>query len=338
MNDEFRPKFVQLRAAGGPPQRRQREYVGEASDGSSRRRVQLRRRGPASPLEEADARGGRRRPVWRHRQSGGAPAGLRWPCPSTRAGRGRASFARASSRARRRCTASRALTKRAHPARRLRPHHMGYSGTTGTCRCSGRRARRPTWWCCRSFVTPSSSVPGDLSRYPRATSTATWPARSCGCDIVFTPRPRRCTLSPRGSRPTSRCASSEGLWRAPALVTSSAWPRWCSLFQNRRARRGVLREKDYQQLQVIRRMVRDLHARVEVVGLPLIREADGLAMSSRNAYLARGAEPGAGAVAGAVRGARRSVCGRGAGGDPGGGGTRAGRRRSRHQAGLPGSC
>jgi pantoate--beta-alanine ligase len=76
---------------------------------------------------------------------------------------------------------------------------------------------------------------------------------------------------------------------------------------------AVFGEKDYQQLLVIRRMARDLDIPTEIVGAPTVREADGLAMSSRNAYLTPGQRQTAGAFARVLRETADAV---GAGRDP----------------------
>jgi len=68
-------------------------------------------------------------------------------------------------------------------------------------------------------------------------------------------------------------------------------------------------DKDWQQLQVIRRMVLDLDMGIEVVGMPIIREPDGLALSSRNAYLSAEERPRAVAISRALEDARRRAAG-----------------------------
>jgi pantoate--beta-alanine ligase len=104
-------------------------------------------------------------------------------------------------------------------------------------------------------------------------------------DAVFTPEAR--AMYPPGHRTfvevtrlqDGLCgARRPGHFRGVATVVTQ-------LFALSRPHVAVFGEKDWQQLQIIRRLALDLHLGVEVVGMPIVREADGLAMSSRNAYL-----------------------------------------------------
>jgi len=136
------------------------------------------------------------------------------------------------------------------------------------------------------FVNPSQFGPGeDLGRYPRMLDADCGLLEREGADLVFTPSPE--AVYPEGfstvvevtGLTAGLCgASRPGHFRGVTTVC-------CALFNIIGPDVAVFGEKDFQQLAVIRRMVSDLRLKPGIVQCPIVREADGLAMSSRNAYL-----------------------------------------------------
>jgi pantoate--beta-alanine ligase len=136
------------------------------------------------------------------------------------------------------------------------------------------------------FVNPAQFGPKeDLSRYPRPLASDLRLCRQSRADAVFHPSPA--AMYPPGfasfveveGLSERLCgASRPGHFRGVATVV-------LKLFSIVRPDLAFFGEKDYQQLVVIRRMVRDLALPVQVIACPTLREPDGLAMSSRNAYL-----------------------------------------------------
>lgn len=136
------------------------------------------------------------------------------------------------------------------------------------------------------FVNPTQFGPQeDFSRYPRDLEGDARQAREAGVSLIFAPD--RAEMYPEGACTWVTVESlTEGLcgryrpehFRGVTTIVAK-------LLNIVAPDRAYFGEKDYQQLQVIRRMVRDLMVPVDVVSQPIVREPDGLAMSSRNAYL-----------------------------------------------------
>jgi pantoate--beta-alanine ligase len=136
------------------------------------------------------------------------------------------------------------------------------------------------------FVNPLQfNANEDLSLYPRDEAGDLAALRACGCHLVWLPDVT--TMYPPGGATTIDVAGPAEQWEGAArpghfrgVATVCA-----KLFGQVRPDRAYFGEKDWQQLQVVRRMVADLHLPLEIVAVPTVRESDGLAMSSRNRFL-----------------------------------------------------
>ncbi len=136
------------------------------------------------------------------------------------------------------------------------------------------------------FVNPKQFGAGeDLSRYPRREAEDVKAMERQGTNLVFAPTvdemyPKRhaTTVSVTGLTESLEGAHRPGHFNGVTTVVTK-------LLLQALADRAYFGEKDYQQLVVITRMARDLDIPVEIVGVPTVREADGLALSSRNEYL-----------------------------------------------------
>jgi pantoate--beta-alanine ligase len=136
------------------------------------------------------------------------------------------------------------------------------------------------------FVNPAQFGAGeDYEAYPRDLERDRDLAGQAGVDVIFAP-PAREMYPARYQTYVSveevtryLCGASRPThFRGVTTVV-------CKLFNIARPHTAIFGEKDFQQMVVIKRMVADLNLEVEVVGMPTYRDADGLAMSSRNAYL-----------------------------------------------------
>jgi pantoate--beta-alanine ligase len=160
------------------------------------------------------------------------------------------------------------------------------------------------------FVNPTQFGEGeDFGRYPRREEQDRNMLEDAGCDLLWMPTVK--DVYPHGFATKVSVGGVSELWEGEArpghfdgVATVVA-----KLLLSVRPDVTLFGEKDFQQLTVIRRMVEDLNLPVDVVGVPTVREPDGLALSSRNAYLSTEEREQALALPRALDAARSSVLG-----------------------------
>lgn len=135
------------------------------------------------------------------------------------------------------------------------------------------------------YVNPLQFAPHeDFNSYPRTVQADLDKLAATGkCDAVFMPQTmyghgHATSITPGGAAEGLESVSRPHFFEGVATVVYQ-------LFVQTAAQKAIFGEKDFQQLRVIQQMVRDLHMGIEVIPAPTVREADGLAMSSRNSYL-----------------------------------------------------
>lgn len=198
----------------------------------------------------------------------------------------------------------------------LREHRAGWTGAVAVVMTMGalheghrellRAARRHADHVIATiFVNPLQFGPNeDFDRYPRTFAADLDSCEAEGVDLVFAPA--REEMYPEGGPQVSvvpgplgeilEGASRPGFFHGVLTVV-------LKLLNLTRADLAYFGEKDYQQLTMVRRMVRDLELGVEIVGVPTVREPDGLALSSRNRYLDGAERRAALTLSGALRAA-----------------------------------
>ena len=159
--------------------------------------------------------------------------------------------------------------------------HEGHLALVAAARAAGADAVAAS-----IFVNPLQFNPNeDLARYPRDVEGDLAKLRSVGCDLVWMPPVE--AMYPPGNATVIEVAGPSAGWEGDARPGHfrGVATVCCKLFLQTQAEIAAFGEKDWQQLQVVTRMAADLDVPIRILPVPTVREADGLALSSRNRFL-----------------------------------------------------